>query len=319
MILIRCIRKPFLKLAILSFFIALFCLVFTRFSLADLKLPKPQGCVNDAADMLSSQTESELERKLQDYEKQTTKEIAVVTVENLQGTTVEDFAVRLFEKWKIGKKDKDNGILLLIAKSEREMRIEVGYGLEPILTDGEAYGIIVNNLRPKFQQSDFDGGVEEGVGQIIKGISGEELPEASPGEESDGGRSNDGPSWGWTTLFILFWVSIIGSWVTSILARSRSWWAGGALGAVAGLISIIILGFFAGLFLLFVLAAAGLIFDYFVSKNFRTHKRSGKKPSWWAGGWWGPGTTRGGFGGSSGGFGGFGGGSSGGGGASGGW
>ena len=98
MILIRCIRKPLFKLAILSFFIAFFCLVFTRFSLADLKLPKPQGCVNDAADMLSSQTENELERKLQDYEKQTTNEIAVVTVENLQGTTVEDFAVRLFEK-----------------------------------------------------------------------------------------------------------------------------------------------------------------------------------------------------------------------------
>ena len=197
------IRKPFLKLITLFFFATLFCVTFNQRSLAELKLPEPKGFVNDFGGMLSPQIETELEARLQDFERETTNEIAVVTVPNLQGTTVEDFAVRLFEKWKIGKKDKDNGILLLIAKAERKMRIEVGYGLEPSLTDAEAYGIIVNNLRPRFQEGNFDAGVKEAVEQIEKGISGEELPQASPGDQ-DGGSSR-GPG-GWAVLFIIFWV-----------------------------------------------------------------------------------------------------------------
>src|SRR5690348_9508325 len=97
---------------------------------------KPQGYVSDFAHVLSSDTRQALEAKLSNFERATTNEIAVVTVPSLEGDTEEDYAVRLFKEWGIGKKGKDNGVLILIAPHERRARIEVGYGLEEVLPDG---------------------------------------------------------------------------------------------------------------------------------------------------------------------------------------
>lgn len=291
---------------------------------AALKFPEPEGYVNDFADMLSPETVDSLDRDLAAFDAQTTNEIAVVTVRDLQGTTVEDFAVRLFESWKIGKKGKDNGVLLLIAQQERKIRIEVGYGLEPQLTDVEAYRIISGTISPAFKEGDYNGGVARGADLIKRAIAGEELP-AVEGEPSSGGTAGRGASSrgpGAESLgFLLIATFVVGSvilvWCSAVLARTKSWWAGGAIGAMIGFVAMIVVGLIVGLLVLMLLAPLGLLLDYAVSKHYRKRKDEKQKPSWWSGGNWGPGG--GWWSGGGGGGGGFGGGGSGGGGASGGW
>lgn len=289
---------------------------------ADLKLPEPEGFVNDFAGVLSQQTKASLESRLRSYSEQTGNEIAVVAVKDLQGTTIEDFAVRLFEKWKIGQAEKDNGVLLLVAQSERQVRIEVGYGLEPELTDAESFNIIRDVITPRFREGDFNRGVADGVDAIMRTISGEEAP-AAPDEP----RGIPGDDWfrdlGWLIYPAIFLLFGIFQWLVSILGRTSSWWLGGILGGIVGLI-IMAFSVIIGVIALAMLVPLGLLFDYVVSRAYQEHREHHRKDRkdeddripWWAGGHWGPGGFGGGRGG---GFGGFGGGRSGGGGASGGW
>lgn len=288
---------------------------------ADLKLPQPTGYVNDFAGMLSPSTVSDLNGKLSEFEKKTGNEIAVATVKDLQGTTVEDFAVRLFENWKIGKKGKDNGVLLLISKDERKVRIEVGYGLEPNLTDAQSYNIIHNVITPKFKAGDYDQGIIAGVDGITKTISGEAPPAVDP-QPFEGSRHR-GRSFGGFIYLGLFLILGAFQWLVSILGRTKSWWLGGVLGGLAGL-AVMLFSVIAGAIAMAVFVPVGLLFDFIVSRAYEArakhpNDRNAASPiPWWAGGYWGPG---GGFGGGSGGsgFGGFGGGESGGGGSSGDW
>jgi uncharacterized protein len=266
--------------------------------------PAPVGYVNDFANILSSETKQNLEQRLTQLEKDSTIEISVVTVESLGGTTVEDYAARLFENWQIGKKDKDNGVLFLIAPNERETKIEVGYGLEPVLTDAQAGRILDSYVVPAFRDGDYNKGVNDGVSALIKIVHGEEvnLEPATSAEAEDGNGV-------WILLVI---VAIFLSYLTSFLARSKKWWPGGVIGAILGLV----LGFYLASLTFKVLAVVGLgllglLFDFILSKNYKERKGRGLPTSFWGSG--------GGFfggGGSGGGFGGFGGGGSGGGGAS---
>jgi uncharacterized protein len=306
---------------------------------AALNLPEATGYVNDTANMLSSSTVSSLESQLQAYQQSSGNEVAVVTVNDLQGTTVEDFAVRLFEKWKIGKKDKDNGVLLLIAKKERKVRIEVGYGLEPELTDAESFKIISDTITPAFKQGDYDGGVTRGVDSIVSAISSGDQGDnqsGSPAGTSKPKSSSKGlGSLIFPALFILFGMF---QWFVSVLGRTKSWWLGGVIGAVIGLL-VMILSPIIGVIAMALLTPLGLLFDFLISRAYansvnQSYSSAAKHKGhhvddaigsipWWAGGFWGPGGFGGGSGDDSGGgfgdFGGFGGGDSGGGGASGDW
>ncbi len=270
-------------------------------------LGQPNGFVNDYAGIISPTAKQELENTLATFQKDTTNEIAVVTIKSLQGDTIENFAVKLFEDWKIGKQDKDNGILILIAEQDRKMRIEVGYGLEGSLTDAQSYWIIKNLMTPAFKNGDYSGGISSAVDKIILAVRGEsDIPSQSTGDEQD--TKLDLESLFEFAIYIVFFVFV---WLASILARSKSFWLGGVIGAVIGIVLIFVFSWIVGLISIIILTPLGLVFDYIVSKNYQKRKAAGKKPSWWAGG---------GFGGrSGGGFGGFGGGSSGGGGASGSW
>src|SRR3989339_206648 len=108
----------------------LFCLTSAALSQTYvLDTPRPQGWVSDFAQVIDAGTRAQIERIATEVERKTSAEIAVATVKNLNGLTVEDYAVKLFEKWKIGKKDKNNGVLFLISTEDRKTRIEVGYGL----------------------------------------------------------------------------------------------------------------------------------------------------------------------------------------------
>jgi uncharacterized protein len=346
--------KTFLKLkintavTITAVFICLAILLATHATPAmALELPEPSttGFVNDYAGMLSEQTVTGLEGKLREYEQSSSNEITVVTVDDLQGTTIEDYAVRLFEKWKIGKESSDNGILLLVAKSEHKVRIEVGYGLEGSVTDAESSSIIRDVITPAFKQSDFDKGVSDGVDTIIKAASTEYAGQGGAG--SGGGESSpwsalkDLGSLVLPAIFILFGLV---QWLMSILARTKSWWLGGAIGAVFGILLALFASVIVGVIAMALLTPLGFLLDFMVSRAYTNSlvegakgikqadaKHGGKGSNlndggsipWWAGGYWGPG----GFGGSGGGdsdggfgdFGGFGGGDSGGGGASGDW
>jgi len=256
--------------------------------------PAPTGYVNDFGRLFSTAFRQSLETNLGDFEVETTAELAVVTIESLEEQTIEQAAVELFEQWKIGKKDQDNGLLILIAHQDRKMRIEVGYGLEPVITDGRAGRIIREQMSPAFKEDDFEGGVQAAVDKIQDYIiSGTPPLEA----EVPVKISVINPFLIFLFLFLL--------WPAAFWGRSKRIWPGGIVGAILGLIVGSLLG-------AFLLGFWGLFLDWLFSRNYKKLKKSGRSTGFWS--------SRGGFsGGGGGGGGGFGGGSSGGGGASGGW
>lgn len=274
--------------------------------------PDYRGFVNDFAGVLSANTTTQLGVKLAQLEKDTGVEVAVVTIKSLEGDTIEDYAVRLFEKWGIGKKDKNNGLLLLVAVNEHKMRIEVGYGLEPIITDGRAGRIRDDEILPRFKANDYDGGITGGINAIEQYIRAGTPP--APLEENPV-KSIFG---GFEIAFII--LTMITVYLFGFMARSKSIWLGGVWGAVAGIIMGLTIGGLAALIITpLIFLGLGLLTDFLLSRNYQKMSAAGKSTEWhrtW-GGFWGGGGSSGGGGG--GGFGGFGGGMSGGGGASGSW
>jgi uncharacterized protein len=130
--------------------------------------PTPQKYVSDNAEVISGPVRQAINGTLRSLETDTTVEVAVVTVQSLDGMTVEDYANRLFKEWGIGKKGADNGVLVLVAPSERKMRVEVGYGLEPILPDGLAGEVIRTRFTPAFKGGDYSGGINAGVDRFAE-------------------------------------------------------------------------------------------------------------------------------------------------------
>jgi len=239
--------------------------------------------------------------------------VAVLTIPSLEGDPIEDYSIRVVETWELGRAGEDDGVLVLIARDERRMRIEVGYGLEGALTDAQSRRIIDAVMTPRFREGDFDGGVEAAVGAISGAILGEPgaIPEESPQRAGRQGRSNPGA----LIFFLIFGLPFINAALSS---RGAAGWLmylflapfffafpAGIFGATAG-------GVVAGAWLL-----------GFPLLRLIWPKATSGGGSRSRGGFWGPfiggGGGGGGFGGGS--FGGFsgGGGSFGGGGASGGW
>jgi uncharacterized protein len=138
----------------------------TPFAAGAQEFPAPVGRVNDFARLLRAEDRQALEELLSGIERDTSAEIAVVTVRSLEGRSVEEYANRLFSEWGIGKKDRDNGVLILVARDDREMRIEVGYGLEGVLPDGLAGAIIRETFVPHFQSGDYPTGIREGAARV---------------------------------------------------------------------------------------------------------------------------------------------------------
>lgn len=132
----------------------------------DVKFPKPDGYVNDFADVIPSDTEREIKSLLRRVEKETTAEIAVVSVKRCAPMDSFTYRQELFQEWGIGKKGKDNGLLLLLCLSERRIEIEVGYGLEEIITDGVAGEILDKYVKPAFKDGRFGDGFLLGT-QVI--------------------------------------------------------------------------------------------------------------------------------------------------------
>ena len=140
--------------------------------------PKLTGRVVDQANLLDPQQEATLTAKLAGLETRTKRQLVVTTLNSLEGYEISDYGYRLGRAWALGQDgkgetEKDNGAILIIAPKERKMRIEVGYGLEPVLTDGLSSSIIRNDITPRFKQGDFVGGINAGVDRIVTQL---ELP-----------------------------------------------------------------------------------------------------------------------------------------------
>ncbi len=159
---------------------------------------QPRGFVNDFAGVLSDSRQRQLEMRLREVEQKTGAEVAVVSVADLQGGELEDFAVRLFERWGIGKKGEDNGLLLLIVTEPRRARLEVGYGLEPAIPDARAGRILDESVMPYLDkgrggEAMVRGG--EALARIVADEAGVKLtgaPEPSARSSRPASRSQDG-------------------------------------------------------------------------------------------------------------------------------
>lgn len=138
-----------------------------------VEVPKLQGHVNDYANMISAETRSQIEEQLKALEQSDSTQIFVLTVPSLEGDQIEEFAIKVFDVWKAGQKNKDNGVLLIVAQKERKLRIEVGRGLEGRLTDLAAGRIIDNVMKPRFKDGDYNGGFIAGVSSLIQATKGE--------------------------------------------------------------------------------------------------------------------------------------------------
>jgi uncharacterized protein len=140
---------------------------------AEFTFPALTGRVVDAANLLSPAQRAALEQISADHEAKSTDQLVIATVPSLQGTDVADYGNRLFRHWQLGQKDKNNGVLLLVAPNERRVRIEVGYGLEGVLTDAMSRIIIESSILPRFRAGDFPGGIERGAQDIVRVLQGD--------------------------------------------------------------------------------------------------------------------------------------------------
>jgi uncharacterized protein len=152
--------------------------------------------VHDEANVLSASAKAQMEALLQAHRDSTSNQIAVLVVPSLEGEDIDGYGVRVFEEWKLGQKGKDNGVLFLIAMQERQMRIEVGYGLEGVLTDALSSRINRNEVAPYFREGNYEGGIQAGVVAIIKAVEGE-YKNDNPTPRKRGKKSS------WSTLIFL--------------------------------------------------------------------------------------------------------------------
>lgn len=252
----------------------------------------PTNFVSDFANILTPEQENTLNLRLTSLVGDEGSEIAIVTVPNLGGDTIENYAVSLFAEWGIGKEAEDNGILILVSVQEREIRIEVGYGLEDTITDAQAYFIINNIITPAFKTGDYYPGISGAIDKVTEAITGSAvLPNTI--DVAENGSSYD-KNFGILIEMLIFLI-------IPILAMTTSFWLGGVIGVISGFYVGTLLGTFQTSIILSILfGIVGMLIDFIVSR-----------------GGFGGGSGR--FGGRGGGFGGFGGGRSGGGGASGRW
>ena len=220
-------------------------LILMPLPLLALDAPQLTGRVNDYAKLLSPEAAARLEQKLAGFEREQSTQIVVLTIPSLQGDEIEGFSIRVAEQWKIGQKGKDNGVLLILAKAEHKVRIEVGMGLQGVLPDITSAQIIRNVMSPHLKSNDFDQGITAGVDAILAATKGEF--KASPQDTTRKSRPRSSSP---ATYFLLAAVAavILGSY-------SRP------LGGIAGAAGLPLAAYFAipgaGLTLLLILAAVG--------------------------------------------------------------
>lgn len=256
---------------------------------AQVAVPELSRRVTDLTATLDAGQVAALENKLAAFETQKGSQIAVLIVPTTQPEDIAQFGIRVADQWKIGRKKIDDGVILIVAKNDRTLRLEVGYGLEGAIPDAIAKRVIAETITPYFKAGDFYGGIDAGVQQVMRLIEGEPLPPPS--------ASGQGPGEGDGALVILIVGGMVAGWLLSTLMSRPA--AGGIAALGSGVVGVLLLGLTPLLLFIAVFVFAG------VTSGFR------HGGGWSSGGGWG--------GGSGGSWGGGGGGGFGGGGASGSW
>ncbi|AOJ11500.1 TPM domain-containing protein [Burkholderia mayonis] len=198
---------------------------------AEQPVPLLAARVTDETGTLTDAQRATLEQSLKDFETHKGSQIAVLIVPTAQPETIEQYSIRVVEQWKLGRANVDDGALLIVAKNDRALRIEVGYGLEGVLTDATSHRIIDEVIVPSFRRGDFYGGISAGVGSMMHVIEGEPLPPPRARRGEDGGLGR--------LLPVLFVMTIVaGGVLRAVFGRlAGSVVTGGAVGFVAWLLS----------------------------------------------------------------------------------
>ncbi len=243
---------------IFSIFILLLCCL--PVAAYGLDVPRLQGHVNDYAGMISPSAKSKIEKGLKAFEQSDSTQIVILTIPSLEGENLEEFSIKVAEAWKIGQQLKDNGIIFLVSKQERKIRIEVGRGLEGKLTDLMAGRIIDQVIKPQFKQGNFDAGFLMGASALIAATRGEFKAEQRPIHR----RQKGFPPFLTFFLFVGIFVLILGS-----ISRI----AGGIAGAAGlpGLVHLAVVPM--GILPLILLALAGFGAGFFLPGLFSSGGR----------------------------------------------
>ena len=263
--------------------LALWLLVLPGLALADVPVPELVMRVTDISNTLTPEQESALEARLAAFETEKGSQIAVLLLPTTRPETIEQYAIRVAEKWKLGRKGIDDGILVLMATQDREVRIEVGYGLEGVVPDVIAKRVIEEIMIPRFRKGDIAGGLNAGVERLIGLIEGEPLPPPNKQTASSGAFDNYFP-------MILVAAIVFGGLMRAMLGNVLG---GMATGGIVGL-AVWLLG--AGLFFAIVVAIMAFFFTLGGGRGFSAGGLGGLGRGGGLGG--------GGFGGGGGGFGG---------------
>lgn len=188
-------------------------------ALEDLKVPELWGRVVDTAGLMPSEAKAQLEAKLEALERETGSQVVVLTIPSLEGEPIEDFSLRVAESWKIGRSELDDGLVIVVAKNDRRIRLEVGYGLEGAIPDLIARRILDEHMTPHFRQGDFAGGIDAAVDAVAARIRGENLPTPRL-KGGDSGTGDD--AGGMVFMFFAFFVMPF-AWHTVLAKGTKAW------------------------------------------------------------------------------------------------
>src|SRR6267142_1004265 len=222
-------------------------------ALADVAVPPLVGRVVDQTGTLSTNDVSALNQTIRAFEARKGSQVAVLIVPTTAPETIEQYSIRVAEAWKIGRKKIDDGALLVVAKNDRHLRIEVGYGLEGSLTDATTKRIIDEDITPKFKAGDFAGGITAGVNRMIRIIDGEQLPAPEPPHWQSPGSFSIDP----LNPFLIIPVLLLGGLMRAKLGRLiGSAATGGLVTLVAwylfgSLLAAVLAGVIASVFVMF--------------------------------------------------------------------
>jgi uncharacterized protein len=278
---------------------ALLALLAAGAGFAATAVPKLEARVTDLAGTLTAPQRDALEAKLREFETRRGSQVAVLVVPTLGEETIEDFAGRVTDEWKLGRKGVDDGVLFVVAMKERRMRIHTGRGVQGTLTDALSKRIVSDLVTPHFRSGDFAGGIEAGADAIMKAIEGEELPLP---QASSHGKVETQSSFSDLAIFAFFAVPVLGTVLRSMFGR---FFGATATSGIAGVAAWLVIGSLAiGVVAAIAAFVITLMFSGGAGRSVGRHGWGGVVPGGFGGGSWGGG---GGFG-SGGGFGGGGGG-----------
>ncbi|MBC3921009.1 YgcG family protein [Undibacterium sp. CY18W] len=223
---------------------------------AQIAVPPIQNRVTDQTATLTTDQKAALEQKLRDFENKKGSQIAVLIVPTTAPETIEQYALRVAEQWKLGRKKVDDGAILLIAKNDRSLRIEVGYGLEGVLNDATSKRIISDTITPYFKQGDFNAGIQAGADQMIRVVDGEPLPAKTSRLTS---RTSDADGFQQYAPILFIMALVVGGVLRALFGRlPGAIVTGGVVGGVAWLVAgAISIAMIAGVLALFFTLLSG--------------------------------------------------------------